>query len=169
MKKQLLRACIALALPGIATAQQAPVPAEKATKATPPTGSPAAIAPARSKLAQLLESRTRAAWAAFKRKDKDGYALFLTDDFQAVEADGEGERTKAKVLREVEHCLYTDYLLQLFQVQPIDPENAILTYESSMRFPSGSSLRFKRIFISEWWTLRDGQWKMARYQETPVR
>jgi len=169
MNKRLLWSCIALALPCIANGQQPPAAPDKAPKAAPAASSPAANAPARSKLAEKLEARTRAAWAAFKKKDKDSYAGFLTEDFQAVEADGEGERTKAKVLREVEHCMYTDYLLQLFQVQVIDPDNAILTYESSMRFPSGSTLRFKRIFISEWWTQRNGEWKMARYQETPVR
>jgi hypothetical protein len=38
-----------------------------------------------------------------------------------------------------------------------------------MQFPTGSSPRYKRLFIGELWTMRDGQWKMMRYQETPVR
>jgi hypothetical protein len=169
MKKRLGWSCFALVLPCLAYGQQQPLAADMAPRATPVTSSPAANAPVRSKLAEMLEARTRAAWAAFKKKDKDSYAKFLTEEFQAVEADGDGERTKAKVLREVEHSMYSDYLLQLFQVQPIDPDNAMLTYESSMRFPGRSAVRFKRIFISEWWTRRNGEWKMARYQETPVR
>jgi hypothetical protein len=39
-------------------------------------------------LAAFLEARVRAAWETFKTKDKDRYAEFLADDFQAVEADG---------------------------------------------------------------------------------
>jgi len=180
MNKRLLWSCIVLALPGFASGQQMPVTmgtTPKANSATngvsvpaaPATNASSANAPLRSKLAETLEARTRGAWAAFKKKDKETYAKFLADDFQAVESDGDGERAKAKVLREVEHCLYTDYLLQLYQVQQIDPDNALATYESTMRFPKGAMVHQKRIFISEWWGLRNGEWKMIRYQETNVR
>jgi len=86
-----------------------------------------------------------------------------------VEADGDGERTKRHVLMEVEHSMYSDYLLQFFQVQPLGPDYAFVTYESSMQFPKGSALRFRRVFIGELWTNQNGQWKMMRYQETLVR
>jgi hypothetical protein len=120
-------------------------------------------------LAALLEGRVRAAWEAFQMRDKDRYEEFLADDFQAVEADGEGERYKPRVLREVEHSMYTDYLLQLFQVQPLAPNYAFVTYEATIQFPTGARLRYKRIFVGELWTAENGNWKMRRYQETPVR
>jgi hypothetical protein len=163
MRNWILCACIAFALPGSAFAQQ-PAAAGK-----PAQGAPSKGPTAEPKLADLLETKVRAAWAAFKKRDKDGYAAFLTDDFQAVEADGDGERPKLHILREVEHSMYTDYLLQLFQVQPLGAHYAFVTYESSMQFPKGSALRFKRVFIGELWTNRDGEWKMMRYQETAVR
>jgi uncharacterized protein (TIGR02246 family) len=163
MRNWILSACIGLALPCFAFAQQLGV-ADKAARSTPPinaTGQPT--------LAGLLEAKVKAAWAAFKSKDKDGYAEFLTDDFQAVEADGDGERSKPHLLREVERSMYTDYLLQLFQVQQLGPNFAFVTYESTIQFPQGSATRYRRIFVGELWTNRDGQWKMMRYQETPVR
>ena len=163
MRNWILCSCVALALPCCAVAQQS-APAEKPAQSTP--AKPAAAQP---KLADLLEAKVRAAWAAFKKKDKDGYAAFLTDDFQAVESDGDGERSKAKTLREVEHSMYTDYLLQMFQVQPLGTHYAFVTYESSMQFPKTAALRFRRVFIGELWTNRDGEWKMMRYQETLVR
>jgi len=163
MRKWMLCCCVALALPGFAFAQQ-PVGAYKTT-ASMASNNPES----QPKLADLLEAKVRAAWATFKKKDKDGYAQFLTDDFQAVEADGEGERPKRHVLSEVEHCMYTDYLLQFFQVQSLGPDNAFVTYESSMQFPKNSTLRFRRVFIGELWTRQNGQWKMMRYQETLVR
>jgi hypothetical protein len=129
---------------------------------------PTAAAPS-SELAKFLEAQVRAAWEAFKRKDRNGYAKFLTADFQAVEADGEGERSRLHVLGEVEHCMYTSYLLQFFQVQPLGSDYAFVTYESSMQFPRSSALRLRRVFIGELWTRREGQWKMMRYQETLVR
>ena len=161
MRHWMLCTCIVLTLPCLALAQQ---PAAGKTSANTSNNSGE-----RSKLADLLEAKVRAAWATFKQKDKDGYAKFLTDDFQAVEADGEGERPKRHVLGEVEHCMYTDYLLQMFQVQPLGPDHAFVTYESSMQFPKGSALRFRRVFIGELWTQRNGEWKMMRYQETVVR
>jgi uncharacterized protein (TIGR02246 family) len=164
MRIWMLCSCFALVLPCLAFAQQPTAAAEKAT-----AGTPSSTAAARTKLAELLEANVRAAWAAFGKKDKDGYAKFLTEDFQAVESDGAGERSRRHVLGEVEHCMYTDYLLQFFQVQPLGPDYAFVTYESSMQFPKNSALRFRRVFIGELWTRKDGQWKMMRYQETLVR
>ena len=162
MRNHVLYSCLALALPCLAFAQQPAAPAKPA----PSTPSKATAQP---ELGNLLELKVRAAWAAFKKRDKDAYAAFLTDDFQAVEADGDGERSKAHILREVEHSMYTDYLLQLFQVEPLGSNYAFVTYESTMQFPKGSAVRFRRVFIGELWTNRDGEWKMMRYQETPVR
>jgi uncharacterized protein (TIGR02246 family) len=163
MRIWILRAWLAFALPCLAYAQQ-PVAGDKSARSAPSQN-----ATDQPKLAGLLEAKVRAAWAAFQKKDKDGYAEFLTDDFQAVEADGDGERSKPRILREVEHSMYTDYLLQLFQVQQLGPNYAFVTYESTIQFPQGSATRYKRVFIGELWTKREAQWKMMRYQETPVR
>jgi len=163
MRKWIFCACVALALPCFAFAQQ-PAAANKATANTPSKNTAT-----ESKLAETLEAKVKAAWAAFKKKDKEGYAAFLTDDFQAVEADGDGERPKPHILREVEHSMFTEYSLQLFQVQQLGPHYAFVTYECTMQFPRGSATRFRRIFIGELWTNRDGDWKMMRYQETVVR
>src|SRR6202050_2003000 len=98
MRNCILCAFIALALPCFAFAQQPPAPDK------PPAFVPLQkLDAAQSKLAELLEAKIRAAWAAFKKRDKDAYALFLTDDFQAVESDGDGERNKLQTVREVEH------------------------------------------------------------------
>lgn len=153
----------ALVAPGIVFAQQ-PTSADKTKQ-----DARASAASPQTKLAVALEAKVKAAWAALAKKDKDAYADFLTDDFQAVEADGDGERPKPRILREVERNSIADYLLQLFQVQPLGPNYAFVTYESTVQFPAGSAVRYRRIFIGELWTLRDGQWKMLRYQETPVR
>jgi uncharacterized protein (TIGR02246 family) len=163
MRTWVLSACIAFALPCSAFAQR-PAAADQAAQSAPLQNKTA-----QPKLAVMLEAKVRAAWATFQKKDKDGYAEFLTDDFQAVEADGDGERPKSHLLREVEQSKYTDYLLQLFQVQALGPNYAFVTYESTMQFPRGTATRYRRIFIGELWTKRDGQWKMMRYQETPVR
>jgi len=164
MRNCILCAYIALALPCFAFAQQ-PAASDKSPASAPSKK----VDAAQSQLAELLQAKVQAAWATFKKRDKDAYANFLTDDFQAVESDGDGERTKMQTLREVEHSMYTDYLLQLFQVQELGPHYAFVTYESTMQFPKSSPLHFRRVFIGELWTNRDGDWKMMRYQETMVR
>ena len=161
-------ACMALVLAGYAFAQQ-PAARDKGSANAPTSSSPSKDTGAQSKLAEMLEAKVKAAWAAFKKKDKDTYAAFLTDDFQAVEADGDGERSKAKTVREVEHSMFVEYSLQLFQVQQLGPHYAFVTYECTMRFPRGSATLFRRVFIGELWTNRYGDWKMMRYQETVVR
>jgi uncharacterized protein (TIGR02246 family) len=152
-----------VALAGYALAQQPAAPDKTSASA------PSKDTGAQAKLAEMLEAKVKAAWAAYKKRDKNGYAAFLTDDFQGVEADGDGERPKPHILREVEHSMFSDYLLQLFQVQPLGPHYAFVTYESTMQFPKGSATRFRRMFIGELWTNRDGDWKMMRYQETLVK
>ena len=168
MRNWFFCACMALALPGYAFAQQ-PAATDKASASASTPSSPSKDTGAQSKLAEMLEAKVKAAWAAYKKRDKNGYAAFLTDDFEGVEADGDGERPKPHILREVEHSMFSDYLLQLFQVQPLGPHYAFVTYESTMQFPKGSATRFRRMFIGELWTNRDGEWKMMRYQETLVK
>jgi uncharacterized protein (TIGR02246 family) len=168
MRNWFFCAYMALALPGYAFAQQ-PAATDKASANAPTPSSPSKDTGAQSKMAEMLEAKVKAAWAAFKKKDKDAYAAFLTDDFQAVEADGDGERSKTKTVREVEHSMFVEYSLQLFQVQQLGPHYAFVTYECTMRFPRGSATLFRRVFIGELWTNRDGDWKMMRYQETVVR
>jgi ketosteroid isomerase-like protein len=168
MQNWMLCSCVALVLPCVAFGQQ-PAAADKASTSAPSQSAPSQSTTAQPKLADLLEAKVRAAWEAFKKKDKNAYAEFLTYDFQAVESDGDGERAKLHVLGEVEHCMFTDYTLQMFQVQPLGPDYAFVTYESSMQFPRTSPLHFRRVFIGELWTQHDGKWKMMRYQETQVR
>lgn len=160
MRRSYLYAVLAAAMPSLLAAGPVAAPSSPAPAAGP------AQNPA---LAALLEKQVRAAWDAFGKKDRAGYAKFLTEDFQAVEADGEGERSRLHVLGEVEHCMFTSYLLQFFQVQPLSADYAFVTYESSMQFPHTAVLRFRRVFIGELWTHRAGQWQMMRYQETLVR
>ncbi len=164
MRYAVFVACFAVC--SLAFAKSPPVETNH-SKAVPPAQS--MKGPAQTGLSELLESRVRAAWTAFKMRDRKKYAEFLADDFEAVEADGEGERSKPRVLGEVEHSMYTDSVLQLFEVQPLASGYAFVTYEATIQFPAGSAARYKRVFVGELWTQRDGQWRMMRYQETPVR
>jgi hypothetical protein len=145
-------------------------PAQTPGKATPgeSTQSPAASADA-SKLAALLEANVKTEWDAFQKKDRKAYGDLLADDFVAVENDGEGTRTKAAVLREIDRSNIYKYYLFAFKTVPLNPDAALVTYELTMQFPPGALVRLKRVLVSELWIKRDGRWKQRYYQETGVK
>lgn len=182
------RGAVALALLAVMTSgagaqeadkpQQTPQPAA-AGQASAQTGKDASskAAPAKSTakgadqkaISELLENKIRAMWKAFKDKDQKAYTEFLADDFMAVEEDGGGERTKMKVLREVNESVVHDYHVQLFRVDLIAAGAELVTYENVIEFPRGAASRFEKIFISEIWIKRNGEWKSWRYQATRVK
>ncbi|MGH9712628.1 MAG: nuclear transport factor 2 family protein [Candidatus Acidiferrales bacterium] len=120
-------------------------------------------------MSDLLQANIRGMWAAFRDKKREAYADYLWDDYEAVEEDSQGERNKLRVLREVDESVVVDYTLQLFQVDPIGADAALVTYENVIKFPPKSRTRFEKIFVSEIWVQRHGQWKAWRYQATRVR
>ena len=158
-------ACMALLLAGTAFAQQTATPGKAAEKKPAAAGS---AAPEKS-LDALLVSKIVASWEAFKKKDVKAYGEFLTDDYQALEANNEGEQNKWHILREVEHSMFTDYKLSFFKVTQLGPDAAFVRYEAFFTFPPKSAVRFEKVMIGEIWVRRNGEWKSWRYQETRVK
>jgi hypothetical protein len=155
--------CASLLLACCAFGQQPP-----AGNPPPPTNLNSNTA-AKAELSQLLQANIRGMWAAFRDKKKPAYADYMWDDYEAVEEDAQGERNKLRVLREVDDNNVADYKLQAFQVDSLGPDAALVTYENFIQFPPKSVVRFEKIFISEIWLKRHGQWKAWRYQATRVK
>jgi uncharacterized protein (TIGR02246 family) len=124
---------------------------------------------AETDLRQMFEDKVKAEWEAFKNKDKKAYGDLLADDFIAVEDDGEGTRSKYAAINEVDRSVVNNYLLRMVSVRPLAPDVAFITYEVTMVFPPKAQVRYKRVYVTEVWTRRDGQWKEQHYQETRVR
>ena len=154
--------CVVLALSSFAMGQGA----SKADANTKQTGAGESAKPT---LSALLEANVRTEWDAFQKKDKKVYGDLLADDFVAVEDDGQGTRTKAAVLGEIDRSNIYKYYLFAIKVIPLNPDAAQVTYELTMQFPLGAQNRLKRVLISELWIKRDGQWKQRYYQETRVK
>jgi ketosteroid isomerase-like protein len=142
---------------------------EPAVTKAPPATKQSTTAKAQADLSEMLQANIRAMWAAFRDKKKQAYAEYLWDDYTAVEEDSQGERNKLRVLREVDESVVHDYTLQLFKVDTLGPDAALVTYENVIQFPPKSRTRFEKIFISEIWLKRHGQWKAWRYQATRVK
>jgi hypothetical protein len=153
--------CLALSWPCLARNAAAQSGATAGQTAKPAAGS--------SDLTNLLDAKVKAEWEAFKKKDKKAYGDLLADDYVAIEADGDGERTKGRMLREIEHNMMTDYTLSFLKVTPLCPDVAFVRYEVFFRFPPKSAVPFEKALIGELWVKRDGQWKALHYQETRVK
>jgi hypothetical protein len=122
-----------------------------------------------SGLKDLFESKIKVEWEALKNKDKKSYAELLADDYQGVEVDGRGERTKIQALNELADTNVFNYTLWGLKLIPLGPDAAFVIYESTMQFPPKSQIRFSRVYITELWVKRAGQWKELHYQETHVK
>jgi len=122
-----------------------------------------------SDLKNTLELKVRAEWEALKKKDKKAYGELLADDYEGVEVDGRGERTKIQAINEVERGNVHNYTLFGLKVMPLGPDAAFVIYEVTMEFPPKAQVRYSRIYVTELWTKREGQWKELHYQETHVK
>jgi hypothetical protein len=122
-----------------------------------------------SGLKNMFEAKIKVEWEALKSKDKKGYAELLADDYEGVEVDGRGERNKIQAVNELADTNVYNYTLWGYKLIPLGPDAALAIYEVTMEFPPKVKVRFSRVYISELWVKRAGQWKEVHYQETHVK
>lgn len=122
-----------------------------------------------SALKNMLESKIKTEWEALKNKDKTVYADLLADDYQGVEVDGKGERNKLQALNELTDQNVSNYTLWGFKLIPLGGDAVFVIYESTIQFPPTAQIRYSRVYITELWVKRSGQWKELHYQETHVK
>jgi hypothetical protein len=122
-----------------------------------------------SGLNDMFQAKIKAEWEAFKNKDKKAYGELLADDYQGVEVDNQGERTKIQALNELANGNVSNYTFWGFKLIPLGPDAAFVIYEVNLQFPPRSVVRFSRVYITELWVKRGGQWKELHYQETHVK
>jgi len=172
MKDWLVFLCV-VGLTSPALAQTPATPTQTTpTEATPPKAGdsrPPSSSSTHSSLEDMFQAKIKAEWEAIKNKDKKAYGDLLADDYQGVEVDGKGERTKPQALNELVDTNVANYTLWGFKLIPLGPEAALVIYESTIQFPPKSAIRYSRVYISELWVKRAGQWKEVHYQETHVK
>jgi|SRR5580658_279539 hypothetical protein len=162
-----MRGCFVLAcfafLTSLALAQHSPVPVKSDENGQ--TGS----ASDDSKLKDMFEAKIKTEWEALKNKDKKSYAELLAEDYQGVEVDGRGERNKIQAVNELDVQNVFNYTLWGYKLITLGPDAALVIYESTIQFPPTAQVRYSRVYISEIWVKRAGQWKELHYQETRVK
>jgi hypothetical protein len=162
MRNCLIFACYA-GLTIFCLAQQPTLPAK--TGESRQTGSVSAD----SGLREMFEAKIKVEWEALKNKDKKAYGELLADDYQGVEVDGKGERTKIQAVNELADTNVSNYTLWGYKLIPLGTDAAFVVYESTVQFPPKSAIRYSRVYIGELWVKRAGQWKELHYQETHVK
>ena len=111
-----------------------------------------------SGLKDMFEAKVKAEWEALKHKDKKAYGELLADDGYALQT-----------LNELPEGNVANYTLWGLSVIPVGQDAALVTYEVTMQFPPKAAIRLSRLYISELWMKRAGQWKEVHYQETRVK
>ena len=155
-------ACVA-GLTALALAQEPTAP----PKSSESQQSSSASADARLK--DMFEAKVKAEWDALKNKDKKAYAELLADDYEGVEVDGGGERTRMQALNELPNGNVFNYTIWGYKLIPLGPDAAFVIYEVTLQFPPRSVTRYSRVYVTELWVKRAGQWKELHYQETHVK
>ncbi len=120
-------------------------------------------------LSDFFQSKIKTEWDALRTKDKKTYGDLLADDYQGVEVDGRGERNKIQAINEIADTNVFNYTFSGYKFIPLGPDAAFLIYEVNMQFPPKSAVRFSRVYITELWVKRNGEWKELHYQETHVK
>jgi hypothetical protein len=157
--------------PSTAPTSPSSIPPAPISSAATKQGSTAvpSMSPAESELNAVFQSKIKTEWDAFQSKDKKAYEALLDDDFQGVEVDARGERNKLQAVNEIGEQNAFTYSLWGFKVFPLGSDAALVIYESTLQFAPGAQLRLLRVYISEVWIKRSGQWKELHYQETHVK
>jgi hypothetical protein len=122
-----------------------------------------------SALKEMFQSKVKTEWEAIKNKDKKTYSDLLDDEYQGVEVDARGERSKRQAINELSETNVDKYTLWGLKVIPIGTDAAFVIYEVTMQFPPKAQVRYSRVYIGSLWVKRGGQWKELHYQETHVR
>jgi hypothetical protein len=162
MQSQFVYVCVAW-LTSFGLAQQPATP-PKHGDSPPISGTSADM-----NLKDMFESKIRAEWDALKNKDKKAYGALLADDYQGVEVDSRGERNKIQAIDEVAETNVYNYTMWGYKLIPLGPDAAFVIYEVTLQFPPKSIVHYSRVYITELWVKRGGEWRELHYQETHVR
>ena len=162
MRYRVILSCLAV-LMAVALAQ------EPATRPKTSEAKPSASASAQSDLKVMFQGKVKAEWEALKNKDRKAYVELLADDYQGVEVDGRGERNEIQSVNELADENVFNYTLWGFKVTSLGPDAAMVIYEVTMQFPPRAQVRYSRVYITEIWARRAGQWQILHYQETHVK
>jgi hypothetical protein len=116
-----------------------------------------------------LEDKVRSEWAAFVSRDASAYRSLLADDYVGVEVDGEGTRTREQAAAELGQARARSAEVSRVAVRMLAADAAMVTCEVFLQFTPANAVRALRVYVTEIWSRRTGDWQLIHSQETRVR
>ena len=116
-----------------------------------------------------LEANVRKLWEAFKNKDKATLASLLDDGFRQFEEGLSTFGDKKTEVNAVDEFELLSYTLSDFNVKPIGPNAALVTYIAQYEGRYGGEISKGKSVFGEVWIRAGGEWKDFYMQETYVK
>jgi hypothetical protein len=113
---------------------------------------PEGLSPADTLIAYEYET-----WSLIKRKDLEGFASYLAEDFYDIFPDGQ-ERTKPEPLKFLSGANLQDYRLSNFRVTMLNQDAAVVTYQVDARALIQGKEISKQNSVTSGWAMRGGRW-----------
>jgi uncharacterized protein (TIGR02246 family) len=152
----------ALALVSVITLAPAPLTGGGVHQAPPDK-----LRPGPEGLAATLTDLEKKTWAALQGRDAEAIKALWADDFVGVLASGL-RRGKAEILKTLPDLTITSYELEEPRAVPLAPGATLLTYRLNRRSTFKGRELPPACYASSVWVRRDGRWRIAFYQETPI-
>jgi hypothetical protein len=117
-------------------------------------------------LAQQLQKLEEQSWVAWKARDGQFFATFLSDDH--VEVGFRGPTDKATVVAGVASpaCVVESYALGKFQATRLAADTAVLVYHAEQKTTCGGVAVPSPVWATSLYVFREGRWQNALYQQT---
>lgn len=96
-------------------------------------------------------------WSLIQRKDLNGFARYLAEDFYDIFPDGQ-ERKKSELLEFLRGAVLQDYQLCNFRVTMLTHDAAILTYQVDARAVIDGKEISMNNSVTSGWAKRGGMW-----------
>ena len=118
--------------------------------------------------AKGVEKALRLLNEAFARRDAEAIKRLTTADHVAVTGSYGGPQTREQQLKSLNDLKLTEYRAGKLKVTVLSKDVALVTYPLSLKGTFKGVPVPARNFASAVWVLRDGRWREAFYQETPL-
>jgi hypothetical protein len=117
--------------------------------------------------AETLIACERDTWNLIQRKDLQGFARYLADDFYDIFPDGT-QRTKSELLEFLTRAELKKYHLSNFRVTMLNEDAAVVTYRANARARIEGEEIALRENVTGGWARRGGRWLNVFAIGTPL-
>jgi uncharacterized protein (TIGR02246 family) len=114
-----------------------------------------------------VERAVRTIQTAFNNGDVDTLRGLMTEDHVTLLAYAHffGREDQLKLLSEFR---FSEYKIDGLKVKAITGDVVLVTYQATIRGTYKRSEVMSPVAVGEVWVKRDGKWRQASYQETPI-